>query len=245
MAPGKPTPAQALALRKMAENRDFRILWMNHRAAWMGMGSYRAGTLRSGTVRVLASQGWIELEDPEESDRLWRISEEGRGIVGVLEPADFVKPALDVSADDVRRALRRWFCAPYWFWAEELSLGDWGQRRIDGFALRLVSGDKRDHTYYLTSWAIEIKVDRGDFARELADPAKRRPAMFLANTYWFAAPAGMIKPHELPENAGLIEVHDHGRLTFPVDAVHSSAEHPDWKLVASLARAHLRMNGNG
>lgn len=52
----------------------------------------------------------------------------------------------------------------------------------------------------------EIKVSRGDFLRELAHPEKRVHLESVCAETWFAAPAGLLKPTELPEGWGLLEV---------------------------------------
>lgn len=53
--------------------------------------------------------------------------------------------------------------------------------------------------------AIEIKVDRADFRRELDDPSKRSAFESMANEFWFAAPKGVIPIEELPDGCGLLE----------------------------------------
>lgn len=54
--------------------------------------------------------------------------------------------------------------------------------------------------------AYEVKVSRADFSKELQNPTKRQPAETLANECWFVTPAGMVKPDEVPEGWGLLEV---------------------------------------
>jgi hypothetical protein len=51
----------------------------------------------------------------------------------------------------------------------------------------------------------EIKVSRGDFTKELNNLEKRLPAEQLAHECWFATPAGLVKPDEVPEGWGLVE----------------------------------------
>lgn len=53
--------------------------------------------------------------------------------------------------------------------------------------------------------AYEVKVDRRDFLRELADPQKRKWVEDCCHETWFVAPAGLIKPDELPLTWGLLE----------------------------------------
>lgn len=54
--------------------------------------------------------------------------------------------------------------------------------------------------------AYEIKVTRTDFNQELDNPDKREAAWELSTEAYFACPAGLVKPDELPEGWGLIEV---------------------------------------
>ncbi len=59
--------------------------------------------------------------------------------------------------------------------------------------------------------AYEVKVTRSDFLAELRDLDKRKPAEAYAVETWFAAPAGLIDPSELPAGWGLLEVASTGR----------------------------------
>lgn len=54
--------------------------------------------------------------------------------------------------------------------------------------------------------ALEVKVSRSDFLREMRDPGKRQRAMELANEFWFVAPSGVIKKGECPEGCGWLEL---------------------------------------
>ncbi len=77
-------------------------------------------------------------------------------------------------------------------------------RTIDLFALNCWrSGGFRAVAY-------EVKVSRGDFMRELADPSKRSPAEALAAECYFATPPSLVKVDEVPEGWGLIECGDGG-----------------------------------
>ena len=63
--------------------------------------------------------------------------------------------------------------------------------------------DRNDsRTYNLT--ALEVKVDRADFERELKHPEKRARAMAIADQFYFAAPDGLIEPEEIPDDCGLM-----------------------------------------
>ena len=60
--------------------------------------------------------------------------------------------------------------------------------------------------------AIEVKVSRADFKKELEDPYKRLSAMLRSRRFYFAAPVGLISVAELPPHTGLIEVDSTGNV---------------------------------
>lgn len=128
------------------------------------------------------------------------------------------------------RALRNRYAKHYlpgdrnrWALIEELHVGphhmtaERRQARADHQLGAETDWDPRDHTTArIDAWAMhleqdlthafEIKVDVADFKRELADPEKRRPAMLLANQFYFVAPKGLISADDIPEECGLLEV---------------------------------------
>lgn len=57
----------------------------------------------------------------------------------------------------------------------------------------------------------EVKVSRGDWLRELKSPRKADASMGRCDHWWLAAPAGIVKPGELPQNWGHIEISESGR----------------------------------
>lgn len=122
---------------------------------------------------------------------------------------------------------REWVCFP------ELRLGSgyggkWEQR-IDVFAMNCYPSRG------LQSIAYEVKASRSDFLRELKEPEKRRAAMDLSNLFYFAAPAGMIRPEDLPPCCGLKEYRD-GKLNTACQATFRDRQSPEWRFVASLCR---------
>lgn len=56
-------------------------------------------------------------------------------------------------------------------------------------------------------WTCEIKVSRSDFLSDIRSEKWKRYCRFSARI-WFAAPAGMIRPDELPDGLGLFEFGD-------------------------------------
>lgn len=84
--------------------------------------------------------------------------------------------------------------------------------------------------------AYEVKVSRSDFLSEIKKPSKRRPAMRYSNQFFFAAPAGLVKPTEIPYDCGLIEVSPAGACRVVVPAPWRDDFHPTYTFVASVCR---------
>lgn len=127
--------------------------------------------------------------------------------------------------------------------------GGVSERRIDAWAMHPHPSRNNCRVAY------EIKVSRRDFLRELKDPKKRKAALLFSNEYYFAAPKGLIKPGELPAEAGLIEVIDTPRTAIVVTnddcVIKDNPPHiwnvvvrapwrdtppPSWRFVVSLLR---------
>lgn len=128
-----------------------------------------------------------------------------------------------------------------WALFEELRVGTgWGdgaEQRIDLWVMGLWKS-----TQYARH-AFEVKCSRKDFLHELAQPLKRRPALLYSNVFYFAAPAGLIKPEELPIEAGLFEVGDWGNGMMAmktVDAPWRDPPPPSWRFFAAIARRVCR-----
>lgn len=102
-------------------------------------------------------------------------------------------------------------------------------RRIDLWAMNLLPS-KRVRTAY------EIKVSRSDFLQELRHPEKRAPALHVSDQFYFATPPGLVRPGELPEECGLIEVLPCGKARYKVRAPRRKVGLPPWEFVSSVAR---------
>lgn len=120
---------------------------------------------------------------------------------------------------------------------EELRIGcgfsGGAKRRIDVWAI------EANATKGCTATAYEIKVSRGDFRRDLADPLKQRGARLFSDQFYYVAPAGLIKRDEVPDWAGLLEPRMCGSwlmLQEVVPAPIRSKDAPSWPLVVSLLR---------
>lgn len=74
-----------------------------------------------------------------------------------------------------------------------------GHRYCDLFVVGLWASNAR-------AIAIEVKVSRSDFQRELEDPSKRSAWDAYATEFYFAVPAGLVAPDEVPEGCGLFTI---------------------------------------
>lgn len=76
---------------------------------------------------------------------------------------------------------------------------------IDALAIRCWQGNRPP---YFERVGYEVKVSRSDFRREIRHPEKRAYAMSIVDRFYFACPAGLILPHETPEDCGLVWVYE-------------------------------------
>jgi hypothetical protein len=91
-----------------------------------------------------------------------------------------------------------------WAFLEEFTIGTAFRcsRRIDALAIRTGADLERI--------AYEVKVSRSDLVLELKNPWKRHFAEEVANRWVLATPPGLVRKGELPEGAGLVELHPRG-----------------------------------
>jgi len=59
---------------------------------------------------------------------------------------------------------------------------------------------------------IECKASRSDFLADAKKPFRLNPEHGMGDFRWYMAPAGLIRPDELPEHWGLLEVQPNGRV---------------------------------
>lgn len=105
-------------------------------------------------------------------------------------------------------------------------------RRIDLLAVSLWSS----RGYGID--AVEIKVDRADFQREIQNPAKAEPWWRCSNRFWIAAPSTSIaNPAELPPGWGLLVPGKGRRFKIEVKAAERSLEVGMPLFTAILGRA--------
>jgi hypothetical protein len=107
-------------------------------------------------------------------------------------------------------------------------------RRIDLYVTFLWDGDGQKRIAY------EVKVTRADFLSELRNPEKRAFALSVSNEYYFATPLGLVRPSEIPSEAGLVEVSASG-VRVKRKAPDRETGRPSWHFVAALTRAATRL----
>lgn len=149
---------------------------------------------------------------------------------------------MQLDANDVLKALQTRYSPPEWAFFKELRVGtgfkgysldrEWGnpEQRIDAWVINCWPSQE------FKRLAFEVKISRSDFLKELAEPTKRQVALKFSNEFYFAAPAGLIKSDELPEECGLIEVYEDGRTRIRRRAPTRPGSDPCWRFVAALAR---------
>lgn len=111
-------------------------------------------------------------------------------------------------------------------WASELQFFQ-GSRRCDFWTISPNSSSG------FKARAFEIKVSRADFRRDSFE--KQRGARLFADQFYYVTPAGLLKKDEIPDWAGLIELHG-GQLKEIVRAPLLDKCAPSWELVVSLIR---------
>ena len=112
-----------------------------------------------------------------------------------------------VTAADIKAALLDYYAPPAHrvFFEVSNDTGAKARRWVDAVAL----GIWPSTGYEIVG--IEIKVSRSDLRAELADPRKAQELMRFCSRWCLAAPAGMVRPDELPRTWGLLEF-DAGRM---------------------------------
>ena len=104
-------------------------------------------------------------------------------------------------------------------WADAIALSVWPSRGV-----------------YLAG--IEVKVSRGDWKRELDEPAKAAELQRFCRYWWIATPPKLVEISELPETWGLLEVH--GKTVRTVRTAPKLEEQPP---TAAIMAAILRRAG--
>lgn len=108
--------------------------------------------------------------------------------------------------------------------------GGWAETRIDAFVINCYPSKAYLKITY------EVKRTRADFFNEIKRPLKRHPALMFSNQFFFVTPVGLIKPEEIPQEAGLLEIYENGYAQVKLMAPYREAYPPVWPMFASVAR---------
>jgi hypothetical protein len=117
-------------------------------------------------------------------------------------------------------------------YAAELSF-DGGSRRADFWTL---------HPHQSTGFkavVYEVKISRPDFRRDTHE--KQRFARLFSDQFYYATPPGLVKKSEVPDWAGLVELHGDALKTIVV-APPRSKDAPTWQFVVELIRNSGNLN---
>lgn len=249
-----PTAAQARLLRGLFEFEDLAAN-PTARQAWRSLsGSYRTessardqfGSPNPSTIRAAHREGWLQEFGENKLYPYYVLSDEGRAIAAKLTADDLLSKGYgSQTTQGILRTLAKRHSVPQWAFVPEVRLGPGGwlkyyvdghpkpiraEQRIDAVAIHCYPSKKFIRVGY------EIKVSRGDFLKELKKPDKRVATELFTNVWYFAAPTGMIKPEELPDGWGLVEINGnfHRRK---VQAPWHDAEPLPLPFIASMFRA--------
>ena len=150
----------------------------------------------------------------------------------LFEPAKSPRNAQEVTYM-LHAAILRKYAAAEWMVLSEFrfstGFSNYAERTMD--ALVINAYPSKSHARIV----FEIKATVADFRRELAEPLKRKPALYISNQYYFLTPPGLIAAQIIPPEAGLIEA-DEKDWRVIVPAPMRDSYPPPWGMVASLAR---------
>ena len=186
-----------------------------------------------------ADGSWALTPDEEADEQL--SSDLGIRRVGLRSP---------VAEAWLRGVLRRRLLRDGWQCLDEVtdqSADAERKRRIDVLALR--TPDDRSWGLF-QRLALEIKVSRADFLTDVRESSKQELWRAQCHAHAFVAPAGLIRPEEVPTGSGLLEVGlqqilgrgvEYPRLWWSVPPLPRDADPvPDWLLHELMYRAAAR-----
>jgi len=147
---------------------------------------------------------------------------------------------LSISADEIKEILKERHQLPRWICVTELPTTTGyppaarfrpleALRVIDVFAMALWPSLHYERIAY------EIKINRNDWLKELADPKKRVKAMSLSHRFYFVLAPNIYKEDSIDDNCGILEVRKEH-----IKVIHRAARRKIGEMsqdfVASLAR---------
>lgn len=140
---------------------------------------------------------------------------------------------MTMTASDINRALATKYSGEQWrVWFEvSQSTGYASGRRADAVVMNIwPSKGFQLHVF-------EVKVTRSDFKTEMSDLTKWQAVGQYADFFWLACPAGLVKPEEVPEAWGLMELTKGGLRIKKQAPARDNPTPLDRGFAASLLRA--------
>lgn len=145
-----------------------------------------------------------------------------------------------ITAQDVERALRERFAAPAWAFLAQVRNGTgWARNKArTADAIAFSTWPSRG----LELHGFEIKVDRQDVRRELADPEKAEEFIRFCDRWWLAvSDADLVQQGELPPTWGLL-VLEGRKMVCKVEAPLLEAKPLDRLQLAAIFRCVAEAN---
>lgn len=141
-----------------------------------------------------------------------------------------------VTAFEMNVSLAKHFAHPVYGIVFEVAkaTGFGANRHIDALAMGLWPSRGMEIV------AIEVKVSRSDFRRELKQPEKAEELAQFCDRFYIASPEGMIGLNELPPNWGLLERRESGAIMETKPALRLDAKPVSRNLLAAVMRAANR-----
>lgn len=248
----KPTPSHARLLREMIRHPDMCLrAWVqsiclvpnpDQKQGYWERGD-RISTSRQ-TLMACVRMGWMELIPglavgwDSSKPSIYRLTDIGRMAIEALPEEAFVSmparehaPSVKGKSAEVMRGLAaRHRLEDGWIFIPEAPMpSPAGNHKVDALAM---------NCYAYLKWPLvgyEIKVSRSDFTAELREPAKTARSAAFCSAFYFACPAGLIEPKEVPDPYGLMVVQPSGRTRI-VKQSRLERPEPTWNLVGLLMR---------
>lgn len=124
-----------------------------------------------------------------------------------------------------------------------LKKNGWGVVFSDRFRASTKTGELPDALGFRsgTSIVIECKTSRSDFLADRKKKFRKDPSLGMGSWRFMMAPIGLIKPDELPDNWGLLEVANNGRVKKTVGWPGNSQWISDSPFEANLQSENMYM----
>ncbi len=136
-----------------------------------------------------------------------------------------------MKTEQIMVALATHFSAPAWAFLPQVPDGTGSAKSRTADALAMSVWPSRG----LELHGVEVKAFRGDWLRELKNPAKADAIFRFCDRWWIAAPEGVVAESELPETWGLLLV-DARRVRTKVQAAKLTPEPMDTPMLAAILR---------